>query len=417
MVSDRGRAFYYGRMRRLFLGVLLVVLLYAGWTAAGLPSRAEVRALARTNPTVTSLMRQREAEARRAGRPFRRVQSWVPISSVSRHLIHAVIASEDQRFFGHEGVDWDAIKKSVDADRAQGRFVRGGSTITQQLAKNLFFTTEKSITRKVRELVAARWLEGDLSKKRILELYLNVIEWGDGVYGAEAAAQHYYGKPASALGPEEAAGLAGMIPNPRRINPLVDARRFARAERRALWLMASAGYSLGSALTFVLVLNFGAMIGAIGGGWLADRFHIKYVLIGMYSLAAVSITLLGYKVSTEMLFLLVGLAGASTIGTQIVTYAYAGQFYPMAVRSTGIGWASGVGRSGAILAPIVIGTLVGMALPLQQNFLAIAIPAVIATIAVSLINHSRAESAHHEDVSAILPDPMPGGAKVAMGSK
>src|SRR6266571_1838602 len=242
MVSDRGRAFYYGRMRRLFLGVLLVVLLYAGWTAAGLPSRAEVRALARTNPTVTSLMRQREAEARRAGRPFRRVQSWVPISSVSRHLIHAVIASEDQRFFGHEGVDWDAIKKSVDADRAQGRFVRGGSTITQQLAKNLFFTTEKSITRKVRELVAARWLEGDLSKKRILELYLNVIEWGDGVYGAEAAAQHYYGKPASALGPEEAAGLAGMIPNPRRINPLVDARRFARAERRALWLMASAGY-------------------------------------------------------------------------------------------------------------------------------------------------------------------------------
>ena len=178
-------------------------------------------------------------------------------------------------------------------------------------------------------------------------------------------------------------------------------------------LMASAGYSLGSALTFVLVLNFGAMIGAIGGGWLADRFHIKYVLIGMYALAAVSIALLGYKVSTEVLFLLVGLAGASTIGTQIVTYAYCGQFYPMAVRSTGIGWASGVGRSGAILAPIVIGTLVGMALPLQQNFLAIAIPAVIATIAVSLINHSRAESAHHEDVSAEIPDRVPAGAALA----
>ena len=182
-------------------------------------------------------------------------------------------------------------------------------------------------------------------------------------------------------------------------------------------LMASAGYSLGSALTFVLVLNFGAMIGAIGGGWLADRFHIKYVLIGMYALAAVSIALLGYKVSTEMLFVLVGLAGASTIGTQIVTYAYAGQFYPMAVRSTGIGWASGVGRSGAILAPIVIGTLVGMALPLQQNFLAIAIPAVIATLAVSLINHSRAESAHHEDVSAEIPDPAPGRVASAMAQK
>lgn len=168
-------------------------------------------------------------------------------------------------------------------------------------------------------------------------------------------------------------------------------------------LMAGAGYSLGSALTFVLVLNFGAVIGAVGGGWLADRFHIKYVLIGMYSLAAVSIMLLGYKVPTEVLYLLVGLAGASTIGTQIVTYAYAGQFYPTGVRSTGIGWASGVGRSGAILAPIVIGTLVGMALPLQQNFVAIAIPAVIAVVAVSLIRHGRSASAASTTAAAQAP--------------
>jgi len=175
-------------------------------------------------------------------------------------------------------------------------------------------------------------------------------------------------------------------------------------------LMAGAGYSLGSALTFVLVLNFGAVIGAVGGGWLADRFHIKYVLVGMYALAAVSITLLGYKVPTGVLFLLVGLAGASTIGTQIVTYAYAGQFYPMAVRSTGIGWASGVGRSGAILAPIVIGTLVGMALPLEQNFMAIAVPAVIATIAVLLIKHNRSAAVHQEQATAALPDRLPLGA-------
>lgn len=160
-------------------------------------------------------------------------------------------------------------------------------------------------------------------------------------------------------------------------------------------LMAGAGYSLGSALTFVLVLNFGAMVGAISGGWLADRFHIKYVLVAFYALAAVSITLLGYKVPVEFLYILVGLAGASTIGTQILTYAYVGQYYPMAVRSTGIGWASGVGRSGAILAPILIGTLVGMALPLEQNFMAIAIPAVIAVIAVSLINHSHSASVQH----------------------
>ncbi|SOZ08378.1 MFS transporter [Cupriavidus taiwanensis] len=161
-------------------------------------------------------------------------------------------------------------------------------------------------------------------------------------------------------------------------------------------LMAGAGYSLGSALTFVLVLNFGAMLGAIGGGWLADRLPIKHVLIGMYALAAVSITLLGYPMPSAALFVVVGLAGASTIGTQIVTYAYAGQFYPMAVRGTGIGWASGVGRSGAILAPIVIGVLVGMSLPLQQNFMAMAIPAVIAAGAVSMINHRRSASAQAE---------------------
>ena len=229
-------------MRRAVLLVVIAGLLYAGWVVAGLPSRAEVRALARTNPSVTSLMRQREEEARRAHRPYRRVQAWVPIWSVSRHLIHAVIAAEDQKFFGHEGVDWEAIKKSVETDRARGGFVRGGSTITQQLAKNLFFTTEKSITRKLRELVVARWLEGDLTKKRILELYLNVIEWGDGIYGAQAAARRYYAKPVSDLEAAEAAGLAAMIPNPRRINPLVDPRRHARAERRVLWLMASAGY-------------------------------------------------------------------------------------------------------------------------------------------------------------------------------
>ncbi|SAL24441.1 major facilitator transporter [Caballeronia cordobensis] len=159
-------------------------------------------------------------------------------------------------------------------------------------------------------------------------------------------------------------------------------------------LMAGAGHSLGSALTFVLVLNFGAMIGAIGGGWLADRFNIKYVLIAMYALAAVSISLLGVKVPVGVLFFLVGLAGASTIGTQIVTYAFAGQFYPTAIRSTGIGWASGVGRSGAILAPIVIGFLVAKALPLQQNFVAIAIPGVIAMLAVCLINVRRPRQDH-----------------------
>ena len=179
-------------------------------------------------------------------------------------------------------------------------------------------------------------------------------------------------------------------------------------------LMASAGYSLGSALTFVLVLNAGAMVGAVGGGWLADRFHIKYVLVGMYLLAAVSITLLGYKVSTEVLYVLVALAGASTIGTQIVNCAYAGQFYPMAARTTGVGWALGIGRIGAIMAPIVIGILVGMTLPLQQNFMAIALPAAFAAVAIALIDHRRSASMQqHGSATPGQAEPVPARAGVA----
>jgi monofunctional biosynthetic peptidoglycan transglycosylase len=229
-------------LRRLFLIGVLGVSALAAYLWLGLPGRGDVRALARTNPGITGVMRQREKEARAAGRTPRRQQTWIPIGRVSRHLVHAVLSSEDQKFFGHEGVDWEAIEKAVQEDRKQWRLARGGSTITQQLAKNLFFTTHKSPVRKLRELVVAHWLEEDLSKRRILELYLNVIEWGDGVYGAEAAAQRYYGKPASALDADEAAGLAAMVPNPRRINPRVDPRRFARAQRRVVWLMANAGY-------------------------------------------------------------------------------------------------------------------------------------------------------------------------------
>ena len=214
----------------------------AAYVLWGLPARRDVSALVRTNPATTGVMRQREGEARAAGRAPRRQQAWVPLSRISRNLVHAVLSSEDQKFFGHQGVDWDAIEKSVQEDRKRWRLARGGSTITQQLAKNLFFTTHKSPARKLRELIVARWLEDDLTKARILELYLNVIEWGDGVYGAEAAARRYYGKPASALDADEAAGLAAMIPNPRRINPRVDPGRFARAQHRVLWLMAHAGY-------------------------------------------------------------------------------------------------------------------------------------------------------------------------------
>jgi len=228
-------------VKRVLVALLAVAAAYALYVAHGLPPRAEVRSLAAANPRATALMRQRDEEARQAKRPpRRRDQAWVPLPRVSRHLLRAVLASEDQRFFGHDGVDWEAIQKSLDEDRKKGRFARGGSTITQQLAKNLFFGTGKTLTRKLRELVVAHWLEQDLTKRRILELYLNVIEWGDGIYGCEAAARRWFGKPAAALDEGEAAGLAAMIPNPRRINPKADTARYARARRRVLWLMGNA---------------------------------------------------------------------------------------------------------------------------------------------------------------------------------
>ena len=229
-------------MRRallILLGSLVAFGLYLWW---GLPSRADVRVLAQKNPGRTAVMLQREEEAKAAGRRTGHSQAWVPLSRVSRNVIHALLSAEDQKFFGHEGVDWEAVRESVEANRKAGRFARGGSTLTQQLAKNLFFSTRKSLVRKARELLVSRWLEQDLTKARILELYLNVIEWGDGVYGCEAAARRYYGKSCAVLDETEAAGLVAMIPNPRRINPRVNAARHARAQRRVLWLMAHAGY-------------------------------------------------------------------------------------------------------------------------------------------------------------------------------
>lgn len=167
-------------------------------------------------------------------------------------------------------------------------------------------------------------------------------------------------------------------------------------------LMAMAGYDLGSALSFVIALNIGAMIGAIGGGWLADRFHIKWVLVSMYALGAVFLYLMTFKTSTQVLYVIIAAVGACSTGAQIVAYAYCGQYYPMAIRSTGIGVASGVGRLGAIMAPLLIGYIVALNLPLQQNFLVIGAAGLIGAIGLAFINHSRSASvqAHHASEAA-----------------
>jgi monofunctional biosynthetic peptidoglycan transglycosylase len=237
-VRKRGRR----RLVVIALAILCALGLLGACVAAGLPSRSEVRALAKSAPGETALMRQREREAERAGENARRSQIWVPLSRVSRHLLHAVLASEDQRFFGHRGVDWTALRESMEDNVERGRLWRGGSTLTQQLAKNLFLGTSRTPVRKARELVVTHWIEEDLTKFRILTLYVNVIEWGNGVYGAEAAAPRWYDKPASTLTREEAAGLAAMIPNPRRINPRKNPRWFERAQGRVLGLMERSGY-------------------------------------------------------------------------------------------------------------------------------------------------------------------------------
>jgi len=178
----------------------------------------EVAWLQKENPRETALMKFRAGQARQKGQKPRRLWKRVPLSRVTPYLIQAVLIAEDDKFFEHEGFDWASMRKALETNIEKKRVRRGGSTITQQLAKNLFLTPEQSIWRKLREAAIAMALERDLSKKRILELYLNLIEWGDYIYGAEAAAQVYFQCPAAALSLSQAIRLASVLPNPHRFS-------------------------------------------------------------------------------------------------------------------------------------------------------------------------------------------------------
>jgi len=167
------------------------------------------------NPGSTRFMDLRLSELQATNPQAQLNQQWVPYERISIHLKRAIIAAEDAKFVDHEGFDWDGIQKAIEKNQKKGRFVAGGSTISQQLAKNLLLTPSKTFWRKGNEVVITLLLEHLWSKRRIFEVYLNVIEWGNGVFGAEAAARHYYGVSAAQLGPEQAARLAGMVPNPR----------------------------------------------------------------------------------------------------------------------------------------------------------------------------------------------------------
>ena len=241
-----------GRLRRFFrfafltvLGVLVGIL---GYEAIMLVRVARLRS---HNPGTTSLMDTRAAEASAREQQLRREQIWVPLEQISPNLQRAILAGEDTNFLTHHGFDYEAIQKVWDQAqreaakeaKAEGDdegdwlpslpdFKRGASTVTQQLAKNLYLSSQRTFVRKGQEAVLTIFLERLLTKRRILEIYLNVIEWGDGIYGAEAAARRYFNKPAANLTASEAAYLSAMVPNPRTVfNPRINPRRVARRQR------------------------------------------------------------------------------------------------------------------------------------------------------------------------------------------
>ena len=203
------------KKRILQLAVILVALLVT-WEGVML---FRVSRLAAANPRTTAFMEQRKDELRAANKSDELNYTFVPLEKISPNLRSAVLVSEDSKFFEHGGVDTEVLEKLLKEAWAKKELGRGGSTITQQLAKNLYLSPSRNPLRKVRELTITKYLEWMLSKRRILELYLNVVEMGERVYGAEAASRHYFGVPASNLSPAQAALLAGALPNPRKMNP------------------------------------------------------------------------------------------------------------------------------------------------------------------------------------------------------
>ena len=216
----------------LFIGIAAIAfaaLILSLWLLP--PNVADLTA---HNPQKTAMMVYREAQFfKKNGKRLWRNQTWVPLSRISPKLITAVVIAEDDKFFLHGGFDFEGMKEAFEKDIQTGRIVGGGSTITQQLAKNLYLKPARNPVRKIREAVIAFKLDRRLKKSRILELYLNVIEWGRGIYGAEAASRAYYGKPCSGLTAEEAVRLASVLPNPMVFTP-EDDRYYRMRKKRSI---------------------------------------------------------------------------------------------------------------------------------------------------------------------------------------
>jgi monofunctional biosynthetic peptidoglycan transglycosylase len=224
------------RIGRWLLAAVAFVFVGFGYIWLTLP---DVRPLKTSVPASTAWMDMRADQAKAAGKPVRKAQRWINYGRISPNLTRAVLYAEDSAFWSHDGLDYDEIKASFEDTWENGEPLRGASTITQQLAKNLYLSPSRNPTRKITEVLIARRLEAELSKRRILELYLNLIEWGDGIWGCEAAARAYFGVSASDLSAEQAALMAGAIINPVRYSPAHPNARLLR--RQAIILRRMGG--------------------------------------------------------------------------------------------------------------------------------------------------------------------------------
>jgi monofunctional biosynthetic peptidoglycan transglycosylase len=224
--------------------IIIIILLAAVYFVADVGRYfiyPNIAALKKKNPTKTAFMEYREEAWREKGIKKKIKSTWVGLSRISPYAVKAIIIAEDDKFWSHEGFDFDAMQKALEKDIKKKKLQAGGSTISQQLAKNLYLSTAKDPIRKIKEAILTWRLERNLSKRRIIELYLNAAEWGDGIFGIEAAAQSYYGKHASELNPLEAAVLAAVLPNPRRYKPNGTSRYVEKHSERIYQIMVRRG--------------------------------------------------------------------------------------------------------------------------------------------------------------------------------
>ncbi|MBI5098177.1 MAG: monofunctional biosynthetic peptidoglycan transglycosylase [Nitrospirae bacterium] len=227
---------------RNYLKAIIVFIIPAILTGVGFYFIfPDITKLKKENPEKTSFMEYREEEWRRQDKKISIKQIWTPLSRISPYLVKAVLIAEDDKFYQHEGFDFEAIQIAIEKDIKQKKIKFGGSTISQQLSKNLYLSPSKNPLRKLAEAVLTWRIERTLSKKRILELYLNVAEWGEGIFGIEAASFHYYGKSASELNPEEAARLSSVLPNPRKYSPTGTSRYVEKRSRLIYNIMVKRG--------------------------------------------------------------------------------------------------------------------------------------------------------------------------------